>query len=39
VVVPGGGTIAPIDDARHLANISSGRFSATIVEACLKRGA
>ncbi|MGE5756352.1 MAG: phosphopantothenoylcysteine decarboxylase [Planctomycetaceae bacterium] len=39
VVVTGGGTIAPIDDVRHLANLSSGRFSATIAEACLKRGA
>jgi phosphopantothenate---cysteine ligase (CTP) len=39
VVVTGGGTIAPIDDVRHMANVSSGRFSATIAEACLKRGA
>lgn len=39
VVVTGGGTIAPIDDVRNLANVSSGRFSAMISEACLKRGA
>src|SRR3954469_21550722 len=39
VVVTGGGTIAPIDDVRYLANVSSGRFSAMISEACLKRGA
>jgi phosphopantothenoylcysteine synthetase/decarboxylase len=39
VVVTGGGTIAPIDDVRLLANVSSGRFSAMISEACLRRGA
>lgn len=39
VVVTGGGTIAPIDDVRYLANVSSGRFSAAIAEACLERGA
>jgi phosphopantothenate-cysteine ligase len=39
VVVTGGGTIAPIDDVRQMANISSGRFSAMISEACLRRGA
>ena len=39
VVVTGGGTIAPIDDVRHIANASSGRFSAMITEACLARGA
>jgi len=39
VVVTGGGTIAPIDDVRNLTNISSGRFSAMISEACLKRKA
>src|SRR5438270_462858 len=38
VVVTGGGTIAPIDDVRHIANVSSGRFSAMITEACLRRG-
>ncbi len=39
VVVTGGGTIAPIDDVRHIANVSTGRFSAMISEACLGRGA
>jgi phosphopantothenate-cysteine ligase len=39
VVVTGGGTIAPIDDVRHIANVSSGRFAAAITEACLARGA
>lgn len=39
VVVTGGGTIAPIDDVRSIANLSSGRFSALITEACLNRGA
>jgi phosphopantothenate-cysteine ligase len=39
VVVTGGGTVAPIDDVRQIANISSGRFSAAISEACLERGA
>ncbi len=39
VVVTGGGTIAPIDDVRHIANTSTGRFSAMISEACLERGA
>jgi phosphopantothenate-cysteine ligase len=39
VVVTGGGTIAPIDDVRHIANASTGRFSASITEAWLDRGA
>src|SRR4051794_11880778 len=39
VVVTGGGTMAPIDDVRYLGNVSSGRFSAMISEACLRRGA
>ena len=39
VVVTGGGTIAPIDEVRQVANASSGRFSAAIAEACLARGA
>ncbi|MCA1686399.1 MAG: phosphopantothenoylcysteine synthase [Planctomycetia bacterium] len=39
VVVTGGGTIAPIDDVRSIANASSGRFSAAITEAWLRRGA
>lgn len=38
VVVAGGGTIAPIDDVRSIANVSSGRFAAAITEACLARG-
>lgn len=39
VVVTGGGTTAPIDDVRSITNASSGRFSAEITEACLRRGA
>jgi phosphopantothenate-cysteine ligase len=39
VVVTGGGTVAPIDDVRQIANVSTGRFSAMITEACLRRGA
>ena len=39
VVVTGGGTLAPIDDVRQIANVSTGRFSAAISEACLARGA
>ncbi|WP_235905013.1 phosphopantothenoylcysteine decarboxylase domain-containing protein [Tautonia marina] len=39
VVVTGGGTIAPIDDVRHIANASTGRFSAAITEAWLDQGA
>src|SRR5205823_131763 len=39
VVVTGGGTVAPIDDVRQIANVSSGRFSAMISGACLARGA
>ena len=39
VVVTGGGTLAPIDDVRAIANVSSGRFAARITEACLERGA
>ena len=35
----GGGTIAPIDDVRRITNVSSGRFSAAIAEACLGHGA
>jgi phosphopantothenate-cysteine ligase len=38
VVVTGGGTIAPIDDVRQISNVSTGRFSAMISEACLRRG-
>jgi phosphopantothenate-cysteine ligase len=39
VVVTGGGTLAPIDDVRQIANVSTGRFGAMITEACLERGA
>jgi phosphopantothenate-cysteine ligase len=39
VVVTGGGTVAPIDDVRQIANVSTGRFAAAITEACLERGA
>jgi phosphopantothenate---cysteine ligase (CTP) len=39
VVVTGGGTVAPIDDVRYIANVSSGRFSAAISEECLRLGA
>jgi phosphopantothenate-cysteine ligase len=39
VVVTGGGTVAPIDDVRQIANVSTGRFSAMISEECLRRGA
>lgn len=39
VVVTGGGTLAPIDDVRQIANASTGRFSAEIAEACLRKGA
>ncbi len=39
IVVTGGGTVAPIDDVRHIANVSTGRFSSEISEAFLKRGA
>lgn len=39
VVVTGGGTIAPIDDVRHITNVSSGRLAASISEACLGRDA
>lgn len=39
VVVTGGGTVAPIDEVRSIANLSSGRFSAGITEAWIRRGA
>lgn len=38
VLVTGGGTLAPIDDVRQIANLSTGRFSSEISEACLERG-
>lgn len=39
VVVTAGGTTAPIDDVRSIANASTGRFGAAIAEAALGRGA
>jgi len=39
VLVTAGGTLAPIDDVRQIANVSTGRFGATIAEAALERGA
>ncbi|WP_435019547.1 phosphopantothenoylcysteine decarboxylase [Tundrisphaera sp. TA3] len=39
VVVTAGGTVAPIDDVRALANASTGRFGARIAETALRRGA
>jgi phosphopantothenate-cysteine ligase len=39
VVVTGGASVAPIDDVRSITNLSSGRFAATITEACLERSA
>lgn len=38
IVVAGGGTVARIDDVRHLANISTGQTAAQITEAWLDRG-
>jgi phosphopantothenate-cysteine ligase len=37
VLVTGGGTVAPIDDVRRIVNVSSGRFSAMLSEAFLRR--
>jgi phosphopantothenate-cysteine ligase len=37
VLVTGGGTIAPIDDVRRIVNVSTGRFSAMLSEAFLRR--
>ena len=39
VLVTGGGTIAPIDDVRAIANLSTGNFSAALSEASLRLGA
>jgi len=39
VLVASGGTVAPIDDVRHIANTSTGNLGAAIVEAALARGA
>src|SRR5947208_3659977 len=38
ILVTGGGTVAPIDDVRQIANMSTGRFSSAISEAALDRG-
>ena len=39
VLVTAGGTLAPIDEVRQIANVSTGRFGASIAEAALDRGA
>ncbi len=39
VLVASGGTVAPIDAVRHIANASTGNLGAAIVEAALARGA
>jgi len=39
ILVTGGGTVAAIDDVRRITNASTGRFSAAISEAALRRGA
>ena len=39
VLVTAGGTVAPIDDVRQIANVSTGRLGASIAEAALERGA
>jgi phosphopantothenate-cysteine ligase len=39
VLVTGGGTIAPIDDVRVIANVSTGRFASQISQALLETGA
>lgn len=39
VLVTAGGTVAPIDDVRQIANSSTGRLGASIAEAALRRGA
>ena len=39
VLVTAGGTLAPIDDVRQIANTSTGRLGAGIAEAVLDRGA
>ncbi len=39
VLVAAGGTVAPIDDVRQIANASTGRLGAAIAEAALARGA
>ena len=39
VLVTAGGTVAPVDDVRQIANASTGRLGAAIAEAALRRGA
>ena len=39
VLITAGGTIAPIDDVRQIANMSTGRFGASLAEAALDRDA
>ena len=39
ILVTSGGTRTPIDEVRWIGNLSSGRFGAAIVKACLARGA
>jgi phosphopantothenate-cysteine ligase len=38
ILVTGGGTVAPVDQVRRIANTSSGRFSACLSEAFLRLG-
>ena len=38
VLITAGGTIAPIDDVRQIANVSTGRLGASLAEAALDRG-
>jgi phosphopantothenate-cysteine ligase len=38
-LITSGGTIAPIDDVRHIGNFSSGEFPACLAEACLLKRA
>ena len=39
VLITAGGTIAPIDDVRQIANVSTGRLGASLAEAALDHGA
>jgi len=38
ILITSGGTQVPIDDVRHIGNMSSGRFGSEIALACLKNG-
>lgn len=38
ILITSGGTIVPIDDARHIGNMSSGRFGAAIALAAIQSG-